>query len=81
MARKKKPEQITKQEKLGVLEAERLRLAHGLYAAEVDVRVSKATPHNEARLQGAEEALKDVHERLAVCDEIQKEIEAEPDPE
>lgn len=72
---------ITKQEKLSVVAAERLRIEHGQFAAEVDVRVSKATPDNTARLEAAEAAFKDVHDRLAACDEITKEIEAEPDPE
>lgn len=72
---------ISKQEKLDVVAAERLRIEHGLFAAEVDVRVSLSTPDNTSRLQAAEAALKDVHDRLAVCDAIAEEIKAEPDPE
>lgn len=72
---------ITKAEKLGVLQAERERVEHGLFAAEVDVRVSDASPEDAGRMQGAKQALNSVRARLAVCDEIQQEIEAEPDPE
>lgn len=72
---------VSKEEKLAVVDAEQSRVEHGLFAAEVDVRVSKASPADTGRLEAAEEMLANVKARIEVCNEIRVEVEALPDDE
>jgi hypothetical protein len=66
-------------ERLAIIGAERDRLAHGLYAAQVDLIVSKASPGDAGRLQTAEARLADVEARIETCEQLRAAVEAEPE--
>ena len=71
---------VTKDEKLAIIGAERSRVEHGLYAAEVDVRVSESTPEEVGRLEAAQAQLAAVNKRLAVCDALAQGVAGPPAP-
>jgi hypothetical protein len=67
-----------KRERLQIIASERGRLAHGLYAAEVDVIVSEASPNDGGRLEAAKAQLADVKARIETCEQLREGVEAEP---